>query len=420
VKVVHTPLIRMIRSRIGLRAAVGLAMSVAAIAASTNAASASSAHHFPGGLGAPIAAGEVTGPPTTTGTGSTFTISSRGGTVTVDVASTTSYIEQGVPTPTVSDVGVNDFVALYGTESGTTVTATEVNIFVPKSMRPDPVAAGTVEATPGSGATDFLLMTTSGSTVTVDIGTTTTYFESGLATSTLSDVTEGERVVVFGTGTAPTVTASEVAIRRTPFVSAGTVAPTTGLPNSFTVTTWNGSTLTVDVSTGTIYTQFGATVTIAAITTGAHVGVFGSISDTTVAAGEIVIAEPKPTGAFVTTGTVSDTTGLPANFTVTTWKGTTLTIDVSGAPTYAEYGIASPTFMNVTDNEFVSVFGTESGTTVTATEVVIAGSHDQGLFGFGHGHGRFGRFGFGGFGSFRQPFSDHHQHGGPHGHRGGI
>jgi hypothetical protein len=432
----RSPLIRTSRSSIGLRVAVGLAMSVAIIAASAAAASASSAHHFPG-PGGPTAAGEVTSAPTTTATGSTFTISSRGQTVTVNVSGTTNYVEQGVGMPTVSDVGVGDFVALFGTESGTTVTATEVNIFVPKSMRPAPVAAGTVEATPAPDATDFSIMTLSGTTVTVDVNpTTTTYFESGLAAATLADVSEGESVVVFGTGTSPTVTASEVAIRRAPFVSAGTVASITGLPNSFTITSWNSGTLTVDLPAGTIYTQFGSTVTIAAITDGAHVGIFGSIAGTTVTAGEIVIAEPKPTGAFVTTGTVTDTTGLPTDFTVQTWNGTALTVDL-GTTIYAEYGNTNPTYMSVTDNEFVSVFGTETGTTITATEVVIAGSHGQGLFGFGHGHHWFGRFGFGGpggsggsggpresggpggpggsggFGYFRQ-------HSGPHGHHGGI
>jgi hypothetical protein len=402
VNMLHSALARTIRPRIGLRVTVGLAMSVAIIASGAGVASASGSHHFPGGPGRPTAAGEVLSAPTTMGTGSTFTISSRGQTVTVDVAGTANYVEQGVPSPSVSDVGVGDFVALYGTESGTTVTATEVNIFVPKSMRPAPVVAGTVEATPAADATDFLIMTLSGTTVTVDVSsTTTTYFETGLAAATLSDVSEGESVVIFGTGATPTVTASEVAIHRAPFVSAGTVTLTTGLPNSFTITTWDGGPLTVDVSTGTIFTQFGSTVTIAAITDGAHVGVFGTVSGTTATAGEIVIAEPKPTGAFVTTGTVTDTTGLPGDFTVKTCIGTTITVDLSGT-IFAEYGNTSPTYANVTDNEFVSVFGTESGTTVTATEVVIAGNNGQGLFGFGRGHRSFGRFGFGGPGNFPQ------------------
>jgi hypothetical protein len=415
----RSPFNRTIRPRIGLRVAAGLVMSVAIVAAGAGVASAASAHHFPGGLGRPTAAGEVLSAPTTTGTGSTFTISSRGQTVTVDVSGTTNYVEQSTPSPSVGDVGVGDFVALYGTESGTTVTATEVNIFVPKSMRPAPVVAGTVEATPAVDATDFLIMTLSGTTVTVDVSSTTTYFETGLAAATLLDVSQGESVVIFGTGTSPTVTASEVAIHRAPFVSAGTVTSTTGLPTSFTITTWNSGTLTVDVSAGTIYTQFGSTVTIAAITDGARVGVFGTTSGTTATAGEIVIAEPKPTGAFVATGTVTGTTGLPGDFTVQTCNGTTITVDLSGSTIYAEYGNTNPTYASVTDGEFVSVFGTESGTTATASEVVIAGNNGQGLFGFGHGHRSFGRFGFGGPGNSPQHGipggHGHFQHRGNHG-----
>jgi hypothetical protein len=48
--------------------------------------------------------------------------------------------------------------------------------------------------------------------------------------------------------------------------------------------------------------------------------------------------------------------------------------------------------------EIIAVFGTMSGTTVTANEVVIAGSLGHGLFGFGRRHHsghRFGGFGFG-------------------------
>ena len=205
--------------------------------------------------------------------------------------------------------------------------------------------------------------------------------------------------------------------------AAGTVTvPPAGA--SFSITTHSGTSLTVEVTTSTTYAERGVTSpTLADVTQGELVAVFGTLSGTTVTASEVVIVPPRPNHGFATAGTVQATpTSTSTDFTVMTWNGTTMTVDVTAATTYAEFGVSAPSLANVTQGEFVGVFGTTSGTTVAATEVVIVGSSAQGLFGSGgrfRGGRNFGGFGFGfgrGSGGFG-PSSGDHGHGG-HRHHG--
>jgi uncharacterized protein (UPF0261 family) len=64
----------------------------------------------------------------------TFTITSQGGTtVTVDVGSSTTYRDPGVTSPTIANVTVGEHVAVFGTDTSNTVTATSVAIGTPPS-----------------------------------------------------------------------------------------------------------------------------------------------------------------------------------------------------------------------------------------------------------------------------------------------
>ena len=70
--------------------------------------------------------------------GESFTIETKGGSSDiVEVSTSTTYARSrpilDEPTPTLSDVGVGDYVAVSGTVSGTTVTATEVQITTPQA-----------------------------------------------------------------------------------------------------------------------------------------------------------------------------------------------------------------------------------------------------------------------------------------------
>ncbi len=62
----------------------------------------------------------------------TFTLASPDGTkVTVDVGSSTTYMEVGKTSASIADVTVGAHVAVFGTEAADTVTATKVGIGSP-------------------------------------------------------------------------------------------------------------------------------------------------------------------------------------------------------------------------------------------------------------------------------------------------
>ena len=164
----------------------------------------------------------------------TFTITGQDGTtVTVDVGTTTSYFDPGVSSPTIANVKAGEHVAVFGTDSSGTVTATRVAIGTPpaggKGGPPGghgapfgtsggpaggpPAAVGTVKSV-GNGA--FTITGQDGATVTVDVGTTTSYFDPGVSSPTIANVKAGEHVAVFGTDSSGTVTATRVAIGTPP------------------------------------------------------------------------------------------------------------------------------------------------------------------------------------------------------------
>jgi hypothetical protein len=72
-----------------------------------------------------------------------------------------------------------------------------------------PAAAGTVKSV---GTDIFTLTTHSGTVVTVDVSSSTTYVDPKVTSASLSNVTVGEQVAVVGTDTSNTVTATKVLI----------------------------------------------------------------------------------------------------------------------------------------------------------------------------------------------------------------
>ena len=170
-------------------------------------------------------------PPAASGTvasvgATTFTVTTHQGTkVTVDVSGTTTYLDPAVTSPSLADVKVGDHVAVFGTDSANTVTAAKVAIGGPGGPggpggdggpggHPDfggtpPAAFGTVASV---GTNTFTLTSPDGTTVTVDVGSSTTYTEFGKTSASIADVTVGAHVAVFGTDAANTVTATKVGI----------------------------------------------------------------------------------------------------------------------------------------------------------------------------------------------------------------
>ena len=232
------------------RVSVALATSaMCAVVVAGLVAGAASAHH--GGFGrgdgftrgvVPAAAGTVQVAPTNGAT--TFTIQTRdGSTVTIDVSSATTYLQRGVSDASLTSVAANDLVAVFGTVSGSTVSASQVVIKTAPSASGTTgasraAAAGLVQGTPT--ASGFTLQTRAGTTETVVISSSTIYQERGLASPSLGSVAGGDFVVVFGTVSGASVTASKIVIGGAPrhrrFVIAGTVQGTPA-NDSFTITT---------------------------------------------------------------------------------------------------------------------------------------------------------------------------------------
>jgi hypothetical protein len=72
-----------------------------------------------------------------------------------------------------------------------------------------PAAVGTVKSV-GTGT--FTLTNKAGTTVTVNVSSSTTYRDQSATSPTIANVTVGEQVAVFGTDTSNTVAATSVAI----------------------------------------------------------------------------------------------------------------------------------------------------------------------------------------------------------------
>jgi preprotein translocase subunit YajC len=128
-----------------------------------------------------------------------------------------------------------------------------------------PAAMGTV-ASVGDGT--FTLTTRDSTTVTVNVSATTTYRDPSVTSPTLANLTVGEHVAVFGTDASNVVTATSVAIGDppggggggpdgpggsggSPPAAMGTVASVGD--GTFTLTTRDSTTVTVNVSATTTY-----------------------------------------------------------------------------------------------------------------------------------------------------------------------
>ncbi len=151
--------------------------------------------------------------------------------------------------------------------------------------------------------------------------------------------------------------------------------------NSFTVTTSNGTTVTANVSSSTKYLDHDVTTpSLANVTVGQHVAVFGTDTSNVVTATTVAVGAPpsggpggmpggpggSPPAAVGTVKSVGDN-----SFTVTTSSGTTVTANVSSSTKYLDHDVTTPSLANVTVGQHVAVFGTDTSNVVTATTVAV-------------------------------------------------
>jgi hypothetical protein len=216
--------------------ALGLSLAGGAVAGATTASTGTSTSSSPAS-GSPIGRPPMGGsPPAAFGTVKSigynaFSLTEQDGTVvTVNVGSTTSYVDPGVTSPSLASVTVGEHVAVFGTDTSDVVAATRVAIGTPpaggkggpggpggpggQGMGGSPPAAfGTVKSV---GDDTFTLTGQDGTVVTVNVGSTTSYVDQGVTSPSLANVTVGEQVAVFGTDSSNVVTATRVAIGTPP------------------------------------------------------------------------------------------------------------------------------------------------------------------------------------------------------------
>ena len=109
---------------------------------------------------------------------------------------------------------------VQGTMASGIVTATSVSIGFGKAMGGSfgpgtpPAAVGTVESvgTDSSGVNFFTVKAKDGTTVTVDVTSSTTYKDPKVTSPSFADVSTGEMVMVQGTMASGVVTATSVSI----------------------------------------------------------------------------------------------------------------------------------------------------------------------------------------------------------------
>lgn len=162
--------------------------------------------------------------------------------------------------------------------------------------------------------------------------------------------------------------------------TAGTCGSSSG--TGFTVQPWKSSspTWTVAVGSGTTFYEAGSgSSAFSDLCVGDWAGAIGTTSGTTVTATKVWFSQPRISGRVVSVnGDTSNgscgSSGATGSFGVGSQKGANWTVDVTGTTKFTERNGSSPSFANVCVGTGASASGTETGTTLSATYVVIRGT----------------------------------------------
>lgn len=272
--------------------------------------------------------------------GSTITVTSKnivsgtaGSTYTVNAGSAT--VTKGGSASTVAAIAIGDTVMVQGTINGTSVTATQIRDGM--MGNPGDMMGGRGQGTRGT------VTSISGNTITLTSkagpnGATATIYtinaanasvtKAGVA-STLTSIAVGDTLMVQGTLSGTTVTATKIndgenadgphgtgtagpGAAASPTITGngepvigGTVASISG--TSLTITNKSNVTYTVNASSSTV-NKAGATATLASVAVGDNVIVQGTVSGTAVVATSIldqgVVTAAPSTGSNATGNTI--------------------------------------------------------------------------------------------------------------------
>ena len=337
-----------------------------------------------------------------------FTLVARNtSTTAIDVSSSTVFRDRHLPSPTFANVCVNESVGAVGSVIGGAFHATLVKIWSPKPPRTRSVfglvtsvngstTAGTCGAASTSGM--FTLMNPRRSQATIDVTSSTVFFERGLSSPTFADVCVNEMVGATGTASSGTIAATDVMIWSlvpTDFNAFGIVASVNGskvagacgvagAPGTFTVIHGRKAfSSVVDVTPATTYKEHGvSSPSFANVCVGEAAGAHGTLTGAVLDATRVHIWSPPeqpPATAFGLVVAVNGSSTLGAcgvagtsgTFTIIRRNAAHTVIDVTSTTKFRDPGVTSPSFTDVCVNETTRAVGTKSGDVLNANVVHI-------------------------------------------------
>jgi hypothetical protein len=269
----------------------------------------------------------------------------------------------------------------------------------------------------------FTLTPRKGATVTVNVSSSTSYFEPGSSSSaSFADVCVGSTAGAEGKVSSSTVAATKVVILPSghsrppgPPGAIGVVASVNGSSSStacgvagaagtFILTTPNKSTVTVDVSTSTkFYDPAVSSPSFANVCVGLAVGAAGKTSSGAIDANLVGVLPagkgglpPGVVGKVTavngsSTAKTCGTAGASGSFTLSTRHGSPVTVDVTSSTSFIEPGVKSASFADVCVGDFAGATGTKTGSSTVKANLV--GVIPPGAHGFPGGKGGWGGHG---------------------------
>jgi hypothetical protein len=285
--------------------------------------------------------------------------------VTVNVSPTTTYSDQGVTSPSLSNVLIGERVQINGsiTSNVDVVDANHVQIL---QLLPNDFD-GTVSSL-GTG-TFIALRGTSPVNVMVSPKTT---FSVGGAAATFSSLANGDRVIVHGTSNSNGTVVNANQIYILSFGSVQFTATVTSVTaGSFDVRRIN-QTVTVQVSSKTTYGESGVrSASFADVKLGQRV----TVTATDTANPNVVRAthvQVTPLAPMDITATVVQ---VGASIITVLRGNSRISVMVSPSTHFSQRGVTSPSLGNVKPGDHVIVHGTSDpgGSLINATQVYIIG-----------------------------------------------
>lgn len=209
-----------------------------------------------------------------------------------------------------------------------------------------------------------------GGTVTITVTSSTTYDEAG-ASVALSAVQPGQHISLQGSRTgAGAFTATQIEI----VLPSELGVVTNATASQLTITSFDGATHVINLTSSTRYQKAGASDTVADVTTGNAILATGPISsDGSLTADLVTIEVPQ------VAGTVSAATS--GSYTITGPDGTSVTVTTTGSTVYANADGTTAQASALTNGTRIMAQGTLSadGKTLTALRITLLPASPKGM-----------------------------------------